>query len=472
MTKVRKALMGVAMAAMLATAGPAVAKTEYQKQFAGTEINVLAPAMPQFASIWKMLPEFEKEYGIKINVDEVPFDQTREKTLVDMQQGTGRYDIFPVDVMWLAEYAAANFLEPQMKYVKNPDLTEKDYDIDDFLPRVLSGSCVYNDTLYCIPIGAGAVGTTWRKDLADQAGIALPPKFDPKFNAAYMRDIAVKMNKPESGMTGFGNVPARWFWGVTFLQYLYAFQKPETVGNEYIGPDWKITINNENTVAAIDYFVSLRDAMPKDSANWGIGEVTSAYQSGKAFGVWNYQDFISGFFEDPKLKEIAGKNVHLHTPSGPHGVIDPWFGSWGLGISVTSQKKEAAWTFVQWVTAKAQNQKGVELGAGPTRHSVYKSDITAKAAPWWYDGYDFMIKTTNPDERVKIPEWAEISDIMGLEGSKVWIGEQDAKAAAANMEKGMTEAMRKGGYYTPGQELPKQLWRDLTYYDRKPSEWN
>ncbi len=48
------------------------------------------------------------------------------------------------------------------------------------------------------------------------------------------------------------------------------------------------------------------------------------------------------------------------------------------------------------------------------------------------------------------------------------VGEQDSKTAAANMEKGMTQAMRKGGYYTPGMELPK---RDLAYYDRKPSEW-
>ena len=51
------------------------------------------------------------------------------------------------------------------------------------------------------------------------------------------------------------------------------------------------------------------------------------------------------------------------------------------------------------------------------------------------------------------------------------VGEQDSKTAAANMEKGMTQAMRKGSYYTPGMELAKQLWRDLAYYDRKPSEW-
>ena len=47
-------------------------------------------------------------------------------------------------------------------------------------------------------------------------------------------------------------MPGRWFWGVTFVPYLYAFQKPETVGNEYIGPDYKVTINNQNTAEFCD----------------------------------------------------------------------------------------------------------------------------------------------------------------------------------------------------------------------------
>ncbi len=46
------------------------------------------------------------------------------------------------------------------------------------------------------------------------------------------------------------------------------------------------------------------------------------------------------------------------------------------------------------------------------------------------------------------------------------------KTAAANMEKRMTEVMRRGGYYMPGRtDLPVQQWRNLSYYDRLPSEW-
>jgi multiple sugar transport system substrate-binding protein len=120
MMNLKNVLGGVALAALLASTVVAAAKTDYQKKFEGTTLNVLGPAMPQFAALWKLVPEFEKEYGIKVKVDETPFAQTREKTLVDMQQGTGRYDVFAVDVMWLAEYAQAGFLEPTMKYQWGP----------------------------------------------------------------------------------------------------------------------------------------------------------------------------------------------------------------------------------------------------------------------------------------------------------------------------------------------------------------
>ncbi len=465
-------LVAIAATMMVGAALPAYAQSEYQKQFDGTEINILTPAMPQFAAILQFLPEFEETYGIKVNVDEVAFDQYRQRSLVEMQQGTGRYDVFAVDVMWLAEYAAAGFLEPLMQYVKNADLTAEDYDIDDFLPRVISGTGVYNETLYTIPIGAGPVGTTFRKDVAEEAGVTIPERFSPEFTTDYMMDMAKKVHNPEKGMIGFANMPGRWFWGVTYLPYLFAFQTPETKGDEYVGEDWKITINNQNTIDSIDYFVSTRDFMPADSANWGIDEATQLYQAGGAFGLWNYQDFIYGFFEDGNNPGIQGKSAHVHTPAGPHGVIDPWFGAWSLGISADSTKKEAVWTFIQWITSKAIQERATEFGAGPSRHSTYRSETLAEFQPWWVDVYDFMLKDTNPDERIRVPEWAEISDIMGEEGNRVWIGEIDSATAAANMEERMTGVMRRGGYYIPGRDdLPPQHWRDLTYYDRLPSEW-
>ena len=96
-----------------------------------------------------------------------------------------------------------------------------------------------------------------------------------------------------------------------------------------------------------------------------------------------------------------------------------------------SPNKEAAWVFIQWMTSKEIQERATEFGAGPSRHSTYKSETLAEHQPWWVDVYDFMLNDTNPDERIRVPEWAEISDIMGEEGNRVWIGEVDSATAAA-----------------------------------------
>ena len=53
--------------------------TEYMKKFQGTKLMVLAVEMPMLKTYWNMIPEFEQEYGIKVELDESPFDQNRKR---------------------------------------------------------------------------------------------------------------------------------------------------------------------------------------------------------------------------------------------------------------------------------------------------------------------------------------------------------------------------------------------------------
>ena len=139
----------------LVTSPAVLAQTDAQKALAGPKSASCSRPCRSSRRSGSSFPSSKRSTGSRSIVDEVPFDQYRQKSLVEMQQGTGAYDLYAVDVMWLAEYAAAGFLDPLMPYVKNADLTEADYDIDDFLPRVISGTGVFNDTLYTIPLGRG-----------------------------------------------------------------------------------------------------------------------------------------------------------------------------------------------------------------------------------------------------------------------------------------------------------------------------
>ncbi len=337
------------------------AQTKYMEKYKGTKLTILVVEMPQMKVYWKMIPEFEKQYGIKVEVDEAPFDQNREKTLLDMSKHTGRYDIFNVDCMWLAEYAAAKYLEPLTKYINNPDLTEPDFDVNDFVPRIYSGTGVWEDIAYSIPMGSGTMGQTWRKDIAAEYGLTFPERWT-EWTTQKMSEYLPKLHHPDKGYSAFVTQPRRWEWGWNFIQLVYTWMPPDKIGDELFDKDWKITINNPNALDALKFYLSWRQYMPEGSANYGYDEAFIAYTTGKAAGCVNYTEWIKNQFEDPAISKVAGKNVHIHTPVGPYGRLDPFFGSWGISISVDSKNKEAAWIFIQWLTSKSTQMKALAGG--------------------------------------------------------------------------------------------------------------
>ncbi len=446
------------------------AQADRLRQFEGTELNLLAVQFAHHNPLWDQIQEFQDLTGITVNIEYAPFENTREKTLLDMSSHTGRYDLFTVDIMWLAEYAAAGYLEPVAQYLNNPDLTAEDYDVDDFVSRVYSGTGVYNDIMYNVPFDCGTVGNMFRSDLIDAAGLSVPDRFDGSFNVDSMREICAGIQDASQGRAGYVTGPQRWFWGWMFTPYLYAFQDPSNVGNEFVDADWNVTIANDNNLDALEYYLGLREFTPDDDLNYGYGEQLSVYQQGNAGGSITYSGFIGSHYEDPSLP-VAGQNVALHTPNGPSGRTDPFFGSWGLSISVDSQVKDAAWFFIQWITHKQRLTQAAVGGAPAVRHSTFQDARVQESQPWGVELYDYMVNVANPDERIRIPEWAEISEIMGLYGNRAWGNEITAEEALESMAGDMQRALRRGGYYRDGANNPAQLWRDLSYYDRNPSDW-
>ena len=53
--------------------------------YKGTELNVIFLDRPGYRAIIKLLPEFEKQTGIKVNYEIVPYENTREKEVLELQ---------------------------------------------------------------------------------------------------------------------------------------------------------------------------------------------------------------------------------------------------------------------------------------------------------------------------------------------------------------------------------------------------
>ena len=59
-----------------------------------------------------MLAEFEKETGIKVNVETVSWDDMRNKIAIAASGNKAAADVFEVDWSWIGEFEKAKWLEP------------------------------------------------------------------------------------------------------------------------------------------------------------------------------------------------------------------------------------------------------------------------------------------------------------------------------------------------------------------------
>ena len=80
----------------------AIAQNRYAK-YAGKTVVMNIPAHPHYDAMSKVLPEFTKETGIKVEVDKLAIGRLKEKQLLEMAKPQGDYDLACYIVMWKTE---------------------------------------------------------------------------------------------------------------------------------------------------------------------------------------------------------------------------------------------------------------------------------------------------------------------------------------------------------------------------------
>ena len=102
-------------------------------EYAGTTLIVNFPAHPHYNAAMKVLPEFTKETGIEVEVDQLPYLKMRERQTLELAQDEGEYDLIAYVVFSKADYVFADQLENLAKYFMDPKLANPNYDADDLI---------------------------------------------------------------------------------------------------------------------------------------------------------------------------------------------------------------------------------------------------------------------------------------------------------------------------------------------------
>ncbi|MBM6822747.1 sugar ABC transporter substrate-binding protein [Fusobacterium mortiferum] len=301
-----------------------------------------------------MLAEFEKEKGIKVNIETVSWDDIRNKIAIAASGNKAAADVFEVDWSWIGEFEDAQWLEPI-------ELSQED--IKD-IPSI--STFIVNDRVLAVPYANDFRIGYYNKVIYQQAGLDEPQTWND-----VMKDMEILKEK-------------------NILKYPYTFplNANEATTTSFIWltylRDGKVfnddgTLNRENALTTLNFINDMLKKGLINPANLtlnGLDTYRQILSKDAAFMV-GPTSFIARSVDPDQSKAIGEIEVIL-PPGKDSKATQTMALTEAVGVSSLSENKEAAKEFVKWYTSK-ETQKAFfkEISAIPTRTSVLNEVIDA-----------------------------------------------------------------------------------------------
>ncbi len=376
---------------------------------AGETIRVLMAQNIWTDAVKKLIPAFEKESGIKVNLESFHEDQLTQKLAVELTAGSSDLDVFVTRPLNEGRMFQRNgWYADLTPYVKD----DKEYDFNDFTQAARDCTNI-NGVQICIPTSNECQVLYYRKDIFAEKGLKPPKTMDE------LKEVAAKLTDRKNGFYAVLMRGQRSPLVTQFSSFLYSF-----------GGDWfdkktmKATINTPAALAAIDFYgTMLREYGPDGAPNMNWPQMMAIYQQGKGA---MYIDASAHYpmLTDPTKTNIAAQTAVSLFPSGPAGSKPYMVTAMAIAMHAKSQKKDAAWKFIRYMTDKPRTTfvQG-EYGYQCARQSAFEDpegirnfpkDLAAAIAEEgkYAIGYDRPLITAVLEARDIIGE-AVVTSMMG-----------------------------------------------------------
>jgi multiple sugar transport system substrate-binding protein len=413
--------------------------------YKGTEIKAIFLDRPGYAAAIKLLPEFEKKTGIKVNYEIIPYENTREQEVLRFSS-TEPLDVVLTDVVWIGEFAGNGWLEPITTFTKDANLADPDLKLDGFFPILLESFGTWDKQTYGLPFDNYSGLLFYNKCMLKDAGFDKPPATWDELLKVY----APKLTDKSKDRYAYALQSRR---GETqsadsFMRFLWPF------GGSLLDANFKSNLNSKASQEGLQFRQDLMKFMPPGIVDYDHNEAVNALAQGKVAMITEWSAFYSTL-ADPAKSKITDCLAVATEPKGPAG-LKPALGGFSLGVNANSgdKQKAAAWLFIQWVTSEAMAKPYLEAGGVSGRMSVYKDPDVHKKYPFvqpmvtsWEGGV--------PDYRPRFPQWPEISEVVGENGTSMMLGKSSVEAGAKAIGSKMEDILKKAGYYDGKVKLLK-----------------
>ncbi len=403
----------------------------------GAQISVTFLDRPGYRAIIKLLPEFERRTGIKVNYEIVPYENSREKQVLNFT-ARGDLTVALVDLVWMGEFAENGWIVPAETFTKDPAVADPALKLDGFFPLLLDAFGSWGGKVYGLPFDNYSGLLYYNACMLKSAGFDKPPATWDELAKVY----APKLTDKAKNQYGYVLQSLR---GETqsadsFMRMLWPF------GGSLLDKSFHSNLKSAGSQTGLQFRQDLAPYMPVGFVSMDHAEAVNAFAQGQVALLTEWSAFYSTL-TDTKTSKVTDCLAVAPEPAGPAGRL-PALGGFSLAVASQAPPREqkAAWLFIQWATSEAIAKQYVEAGGVSGRQSVYNlPEIKAQ-----YKFVEPMVASWQkgvPEFRPRFPSWPAISEIVAEWGSKMQLGQVTVEQGSDEIGRRMEAILTKEGYY-------------------------
>ncbi len=371
-----------------------------------TEINFAVQADPTKAleAIVKAYNEKSDKYTVKVTTLTNDSGQMHDQIQNSLSSKSGEYDVISMDVVWAGEFAAAGYLQPLDKLLKDKGWLPTDFNAG----SMQSGK--YKGKNYVLPYFPDLGFLYFRKDIVSEEDAAKLVSGD------YTYDDLFAM--------------AEKYKGEKDTKYGFVYQSKQYEGltcnlNEFSN-NWK---DVSKGVELMKKFAD-SDVTPDDITNYTEGETHNAFMNGESVFARNWP-YMNGIVAEGKQKIKSDQLGYAPLPNG--GTV----GGWILGVNVNSKNLEGAEDFLSFLAGPEGQKINATVGSYlPGFNKLLEDkDVLDKNALLKNEGFKNALAKTIA--RPVVANYQEVSDIIQTKAHKYLTGNEDLKAIAKSIEEAL-----------------------------------
>jgi len=404
----------------------------------GGSVTVMKQYSPVLAQYKSFLPQFTKETGIQITLDDQNYANQYQKIATQGQSGTAGDDVVEIDTIWAGSFAAARFT----------------VDLTDFLPaavqkRIIGPSLAsvgYKGKLYGVPEYNSSKHFYYNVKMLSSVGLNRPPTtLDELLHFCEV----IKANRGKLGI----QYPMSWSWkqfeGLT-CDYV---QMTDSLGGRFYATDNVTPAFNKGAgVQALTMMKMMLDrgyAAPGSLSHDETGAENDLL-AGKTAMCTSWEGIMSRSI-DPKQtsKEVLGQVRLALIPGSAGRKSGSCLGPEGWAIMKVSPNQTQAKAFINWwISTKTQIGMTQNFDLLPIYSSLY-TDPGLRALSRKTDGQDtfptYGAQFSYAQPRPNFPGYVDASNRLQVHLHKAFLGQETPQKALDNAVAEMKAGGASGG---------------------------